>query len=196
MVVDQELLEVRRAAEISQAERETIERVRADPFHLATHFTPRERTVVVRVERDCVVEIAKRDVPLPVDASPFDGDREVAVAWLVRLGRSYPAKDDGKDGKAEQRSRTETSGERATATVPPRHTSPLASRTSCRRRSPIQSRTRAAAAASPAAVAAARNTRASSGSRCTAQSRSASASAAAASCRSSSLKRASSRRCR
>jgi hypothetical protein len=82
MPVDQHVLDARGAPEIPEPQRETIERVGDDPPHLAAHLAPREGAVVVAVERDRVVEVAERDVPLSSDARAFNRDRKIAVARL------------------------------------------------------------------------------------------------------------------
>ena len=85
VVVDQLFAGLRGTGRAGGPEAKPSERVGGDFRVLRLDLAPGDLAVLVGVERDRVVEIAKRDVPLPVDPLAIDLEREIAVGRLVRM---------------------------------------------------------------------------------------------------------------
>ena len=63
---------------------------------LGAHFAPGDLAVAVGVQADGEIQVAQCDVPLAADFAGADGDRQVAVGRLVRLGRREPGESQAK----------------------------------------------------------------------------------------------------
>jgi hypothetical protein len=87
MAVDQMLDGARRAALAVGRQIQPRQRVSGNVFVMRAQFAPGDRTILVVVKPDRIVEVAQRDIPLAADLACRGLQREVAVARLVRQCR-------------------------------------------------------------------------------------------------------------
>ena len=87
VLVDEVPGDLRRAGRVGASQAQPRQRIGRDIGVPGPYFAPRDRVVLIRVEAKREVEVAQRDVPLPVDPVAFDAQREVAVRRLVRVRR-------------------------------------------------------------------------------------------------------------
>ncbi len=186
VLVDQVFAHLRRTRRLRRADDEPRQRIRRDLPMPRADLAPRDRAVLVDIETDGDVEVAQRDVPLPLHRCAVDGERQVAVGRLVR--ERAAGGEDACEGK--QAKPTETHRPLPAPAPTSAATLGYSSRVFS-----SHARTTAFASASPVAAAASASTRRSAGSRCTAQFSRASTSARAGSASRWSANRASSRRC-